>query len=93
MFLSAFSFIPIPFSNCIFPVRTNDSTRASHENPVLQIMMLRLFSDSDDNVSESHSMKKQVKWEYVVSVIKIRSGRLTEVSFFPVFIDSHCVVP
>ena len=56
-------------------------------------MMLRLFSDSDNNVSESHSMKKQVKWEYVVSVIKIRSGRLTEVSFFPVFIDSHCVVP
>ena len=55
MFLSAFSFIPIPFSNCIFPVHTNDSTRASHENPVLQIMMLRLFSDSDDNVSESHS--------------------------------------
>ena len=55
--------------------------------------MLRLFSDSDNHVSESHSMKKQVKWAYVVSVIEMGRGRLTEVSFFPVFIDSHCVVP
>ena len=93
MFLSAFSFIPISFSNSIFPVPKNDSTRASYENPVLRIMMLRLFSDSDNDVSESHSMKKQVKWAYVVSVIEMGRGRLAEVSFFPVFIESYCVVP
>ena len=79
MFLSAFSFIPISFSNRIFPVPKNDSTRASYENPVLRIMMLRLFSDSDNDVSESHSMKKQVKWAYVVSVIEMgRDGRRKE---------------
>ena len=66
MTLSDLSFIPIPFSNCIFPVPTNDSTRETYENPMLRIMMLRLFSDSDNHVSKSHSMKKQVKWAYVV---------------------------